>query len=263
MADEATDHDGAAGIHPRAGRARVRRKARSWHRLLGVLAALPLLWVVITGAVLNHADDWHLDQVMLTHPWVLAAYGMRPVGNPVGVEVAGRRVVEWSGQLFVDEAGIDLAGRLIGAVKDGEGLAIVTDGSVMRLGPAGEVIEVLDSTSLPTPPLLDVCASEHGVLLKNGDGWHAMSPDWLAFESRAGEHAGCGLKEIRDSRIRDKLALAWSRGGLPVSKVVLDLHAGHFLGIAGKYGYDLLAVCAAWLCGTGLILFFRKPRTGR
>lgn len=250
---------------PSAGnRARNKRRSRPWHRVLGLLTALPLVWVVITGALLNHTVDWKLDRIQLNHPWLLRAYGMAPSGEPAGVTVGRHEIVAWDGQIFLNEEPLEVSGSLVGAVADGDGVAVVTSDAVLRLDESGHPVEVLDRVSLPAIPLTGVAAADGRTLVRNAGGWHEVDPDWLEFSS-VGELrvADQALSAVENQDSRRRLRSAWSRGGLPASRVLLDLHAGRFLGSFARYFYDFVALCTLWLCLTGLILFFRKPRSNR
>lgn len=241
-----------------------KRRARPWHRVLGILCTLPLLWVTLTGAALNHTVDWQLDRIRIDHPWLLRAYGMAPSGEPVRISAGRHEVALWDGQVFLDASPLEVAGTLVGAVTDGNGVAVVTDTGVLRLDGSGAVIESLDGVSLPEPPLLATAEENGKVLLKNAAGWHEVDEAWLEFTPRGQISTSPQTPSpIADQASRQRLGRAWSDGGLPASRVLLDLHAGKFLGSFSKYFYDIVALCTLWLCVTGAILFFRKPRRNR
>ncbi len=251
------------GACPQSEPLQRKRRSRPWHRVLGLLAGLPLVWVVITGAVLNHTVDWKLDRIMIDHPWVLSWYGMVPEGEALVVDLGGHQVVEWDGAVFFDGRTVEVPGRLVGAVRDGEALAIVTESHVLRCTVDGEVLEMMDDLSLPTPPLTGVAVDEGQVHLRNADGWFRMSMDWLGMEKREVELAISPPVVLNDEAAKESLRREWSHGGLPFSRVLLDAHAGKFLGSFSRYFYDAVAVATIWLCVTGMILFFRKPRRAR
>ncbi|SHJ23397.1 PepSY-associated TM region [Rubritalea squalenifaciens DSM 18772] len=255
-----TRHKGEA----HSGKKRKQRLSRRGHRWLGLLLALPLTWVLLTGVVLNHADDWGLETRKVSSSWVLNAYGMSPEGQPKGLEVDGVWVAEWDGVFLVDGTSHSLNGALRGAVRDGDGLAVVTDQAVLRVDADGEVIETLGELSLPMPPILAVTQTAEGVYLKNTEGWHLMDSAWLNFGLVEGkELSPQAVEVVQDAATLDTLRSSWAGGGVPASRLVLDLHAGHFLGAFGAYFYDFVALCTLVLIVTGVILFYRKPRRNR
>ena len=243
---------------------KTKRRSRPWHRLLGVVTALPIIWVTLTGGLLNHTVGWKLDQIQLDHPWLLRAYGMTPSGDPRGMAVGPWRIAEWDGQIFLNGNAVEVSGNLIGAVADGDGVAIVTSDAVLRTDESGDVIETLDAVSLPAPPLTGVAELRGKTLLKNADGWHEADADWLEFvPATEAPFSTAALATVENETVKAGLRSAWSRGGLPASRVILDLHAGRFLGGFTTYFYDFVVICTLILCTTGLILFFRTPRRNR
>lgn len=256
MADTSTRHERRVD----GGR---KRRARPWHRVIGLLTVLPLLWVVITGALLNHTVDWRLDERMIDHPWVMKAYGMAPEGEPEMVKVGGFQVVEWDGLIFANGDLIDVSGPLVGAVADGDGVAIVTASHVVRMDPWGEQIEMLGSASLPDVPLTGVSDQDGRIQLRTQDGWYEVMDDWLEFGPAPGSPEAQRMLQMADGPERRLLRKAWSQGGMPASRILLDLHAGHFLGSFGRYLNDFVTLSTIVLCVTGVILFFRKPRRAR
>jgi hypothetical protein len=239
-----------------------KRRSRPWHRVLGMIAVLPLIWVMLTGVMLNHTLDWKLDRIQLNHPWILSAYGMTPTGEPVGLTAGSHQIAEWDGQIFLDAKPLEVSGSLIGAVADGDGIAVVTSSAILRLDASGSIVELLDGASIPAAPLQAVAHQDGKTLLRNADGWHEAGVDWLDFTERDedAEFVEQMLSPLENETARTRLRTAWTHGGLPASRVVLDLHAGKFLGAFSKYFYDVVAVCTLWLCLTGVILFVRKPR---
>jgi hypothetical protein len=227
-----------------------------------MFSALPLVWVVLTGAVLNHTVDWKLDRIMIDHPWLLRAYGMVPKGEPSGMSAGNFQVAEWDGLVFVNGKAVEMSGRLIGALADGNGVAVVTDSQVLRINESGEVLETMDELSLPTLPLTGIHASDGAMFLKNGEGWHRVEKDWLEFVKASDDLEAQNLRPLPPEKL-PALRKAWGEGELPLSRILLDAHAGRFLGGFGKYFHDLVAVATLWLCATGVILFFRKPRPVR
>lgn len=243
---------------------RRKRKSRPWHRILGMLSALPLIWVLITGLLLNHEEDFGLTETEITAPVVLAAYGMTPTGEPVTQTVQGKRVTLWDGLVFYENSVVDLSGTFIGAVADAQGVAIVSDSSIVRLDANGELIEKLDELSLPSLPLLAVAAHEGAVWVQNAEGWHSPDSDWLEFSLYpAVTPTAISLSPLQDQELKKSIAAAWAGGGIPLSRVVLDLHSGNFFGEFAKYFYDLVVVCTLWLIGTGMVLQYRSSRRNK
>ncbi len=60
--------------------------------------------------------------------------------------------------------------------------------------------------------------------------------------------------------MRKKWKASFSGGGIPLDRVILDLHSGRFFGTIGKWIYDITVVGVLALSATGFILFLRTRR---
>ncbi len=63
-----------------------------------------------------------------------------------------------------------------------------------------------------------------------------------------------------DLRIWQK---AYSGDGIPLDRLILDLHSGRFFGSIGKWIYNLATIGVLILSATGFILFLRTRRRPR
>jgi hypothetical protein len=241
---------------------RRKRKSRPLHRWLGMLATLPLVWVLVTGFLLNHSEDFGFEESHVTHPWVLAAYGMTPKGEPEALQFEETSLVHWDGVNFLNGEAIDLNSRAIGVVSTNAQEIIATTES-LAIYENGELLEMLDELSLPNLPLHSIGVNEEGVVLKNDQGWWKADENWIEFSQSEMATSLATASELIDASQREQLAAAWAGGGLPTARVILDLHAGHFLGNFAKYFYDLVILCTLWLIGTGLVLQYRSTRRSR
>ena len=97
---------------------------RRWHRLLGLVFAIPLVWLSISGLLLRHAEGLGLDDKQVRSSWLLERYGMIPDGDPRGVPLGSRQVVEWGENLFVGGLLVEESGVLVGAVPSGRDMVV-------------------------------------------------------------------------------------------------------------------------------------------
>ncbi|MFC5051943.1 PepSY domain-containing protein [Rubritalea spongiae] len=244
---------------------RRKRRSRAWHRWLGMVAALPLIWVLLTGFLLNHSDDFELDQKRVTSPFILKLYGMTPKGEPEIYQVYEQELAHWDGVSFLNGKAMELTQQPIGVAVGKNQIAVATAESVALYSLTGELLEVVDELSLPELPLINIGTSVDGIVVKNEQGWWLADSDWIEFSKVAEAEVEFQLApvEVKDARTRSALATEWAGGGLPLARVILDLHAGHFCGAFAKYFYDFVIVCTLWLIGTGVVLQYRSSRRNR
>ena len=160
---------------------RRKRKSRPWHRWLGLITALPLIWVLATGVVLNHAEDWGLHEKMTTNPTVLSWYGMTPKSEPQSIELNGLKITHWDGLTFLQEEPLKLNGSFVAAIPFQQGCMVASTEEVLLFDAEGGLIETLDELSLPELPLIAVGENKQLPALKNATGWHQPDEDWIEF----------------------------------------------------------------------------------
>lgn len=242
---------------------RRKRRSRPLHRWLGALAAVPLVWVLVTGFILNHSEDFGLEDKRVSNSLVLNLYGMTPKWDPVLYQAGPVNLVHWDGVNFLNSTTIDLAAEPLGVAYANGQIIVASSESVSIFNQTGELLETLDELSLPSLPIIGIGTTRNGVAIKNGEAWWEGDRDWIEFSKVAS--AEMSVKSVSSVSEGDRklLAAEWAGGGLPASRVVLDLHAGHFLGDFAKYFYDLVIVCTLWLIGTGLVLQYRTSRRNR
>jgi len=233
-----------------------------WHRRVGVLAAVFVLLLAITGIVLNHAAELHLDRRFVDAPWLLRAYGDHSSSLPA-VELDAHWLSQaGNGHVYFDAREVaPCGGKLVGAVAAGELLLAACSQELLLLTRAGELVEtVTASTGLPTP-LQAVGLSEDRVVVQVADTWWLADLESLEFAARA--PAGTTVMQplvtgqlpdaIRQQIPAPEQWLSWER-------VLLDLHSGRLFGRLGVWWMDAVGVLLATLAASGVVMWWLHRR---
>jgi len=234
---------------------------RRWHRWLGVVLALPLLWLTGSGLVLRHADALGLHEKRVRSIRLLRHYGLIPEGRARSGSVGGRDVSEWGGILFVDGVVVEDSGRLLGAVHHGGDLVVATPEALLVYGPSGSLVDRLGEASLPGTPLEGVGAGSRGavVVKVGGEAWE-ISDDLLSF-ARARGDVNWSMVTLAGAGEQGELErILGAQAGISVYRLWLDLHSGNLFGGPGKAIVDLSAVGIIVLTLIGAQLVSRKKR---
>lgn len=238
--------------------------ARRWHRWLGVVFMLPLLWLTVSGLALRYAEELGLSEAMVKSGWVLEKYGMFPEGEVRQVSAGRVTVSEWGEVLFLDGKMLDEAGVLTGAVPFGNGMVVGTEEYLMVYDAAGEWEQKLGEESLPGVPVEALGAGAEGLVVVKAEGkiWR-FDEDLLGLTEVDG--AGVRWGEVTaggdDAEKSLKRSIA-EQAGIPWSRVMLDLHSGNLGGTTGKLLVDVTGIGIIVLTLMGFKLVFRKPRGG-
>jgi hypothetical protein len=197
---------------------------KRWHRRIGVVSALFVVLLSVTGLFLLLAAPLGLDQKTWHGGLISRAYNQSPKSPPTGIPVDETQwVIMIDGLVYVGSAApIALAPPLTIAKKDRRFISIANaDETVLTLH---------DGTLVARMPGVDFTGARPAPLPK-------------AIEKRI----------IRRYQGR----------GMPVSRILLDIHTGRFFGKIGTWLMAMASILFLLLSLSGLYMWIRKPNNRR
>ena len=239
---------------------------RRWHRTVGVLAALFTLFLALTGLLLLNSDRLGLPTTQIGSPWLLDWYGLRPPPPPRGIQVATHWISQSGSRLYVDTREIGgVTGVLLGAQAMGEAdgeMIVVTDAALAVLAADGEVLERLGSEAgLPAGLTASGVDAAGRLVLSTTNGLFAYD---AALDQIAPLAAAAGVHwhatQTPPAAIVEPLMNAWRGEGLPLERVVLDLHSGRLFGRPGVLIVNLASLALLFLACSGLVIWVQRRR---
>ena len=234
----------------------------TWHRRIGIVAALLVLILSITGVALNHTEGLRLDQRYVTSAWLLDWYGIDLPDDGESFAVAAGRVSLLGDRLYFDDTPVDgLIDELVGAAQAGDMIVAVVDGDAILITPQGELVERLGAESGMPPGVTAVGTREDGrVVVRSGAGIYSADEQLLGWV--LAEPADTPVRWSRPDPLPDGLRAALRqdyRGRiLPLERILLDLHSGRLFGRWGIWLMDGAAVLLIALALTGGWLWFGR-----
>lgn len=237
--------------------------ARIWHRRVGLLVAALVAVLAITGLLLNHSDRLGLDRTNIVTGWVVDWYGLTPVEDPVHFR-AGEHWVSWiDGAAYANGKRVGEAGGTArGAVAFDSVVAMATSEAVIVFTSDGELVERLGVAFLPGAiARVGTAASKDRIVIRTPAGQYASDSDLLAWSPFGDEVVWSQAGTPTDVVLERQLA-AYRGQGLPLSRVLLDLHSGRLFGSVGAAVMDAAAILLLVLVATGIVNWsgFRKRR---
>ncbi len=237
--------------------------ARIWHRRVGLLVAALVAVLAITGLLLNHSDSLGLDRTNIVTGWVVDWYGLTPVEDPVHFR-AGEHWVSWiDGAAYANGKRVGEAGGTArGAVAFDSLVAMATSEAVIVFTSDGELVERLGVAFLPGAiARVGTAASKDRIVIRTPAGQYASDSDLLAWSPFGDEVVWSQAGTPTDVVLERQLA-AYRGQGLPLSRVLLDLHSGRLFGSVGAAVMDAAAILLLVLVATGIVNWsgFRKRR---
>lgn len=240
---------------------RLRLFLLRWHRRLGVLLALLLIWLALTGIALNHSVDWGLDHSAAPPVLQLPYRGSEFVFKHY--RVAGHWVSHnGASSLYLDGMRVSYCEQPFGGATDHRGEIIAACGdSLQWLDGDGQVLESIDlGYELPGP--VRALASVDGILVLSVEQTSFLldldtleiSPHLAAEGEPAWSTPGEPDRELLRTLERESYGqrVSWERA-------LLDLHSGKFFGAGGALVADLAALGLLLLAGSGVWVWSTKP----
>ena len=235
----------------------------AWHRWMGLLSALFLVVLSITGLALNHTERLGLNQIQVRNGWILSKYGMEG-----GNAISGYRIHEENtlahldGQLFYNGDSLASSEAPIGIIEGDPITVIASATQLIYLSAEGELIEAVNTSHLPFSIITAIGKSNQApAVLVTAEGNWSPDANWLEFTAYEGAYSvePLATTELSPSET-DAILDTFQGGGVSLYRVLLDLHAGRLFGWGGRTLMDLTAIAILLLVTSGIGGWLRKSR---
>ncbi len=239
---------------------------RRLHRAFGAAAALFVLFMVLTGVAINHANGLGLDRKQVTFSTLLDWYGLDEPEYLLSFGLGDAWISFAGSQLFFNEQPVATVNGAAGAVSAGGLLVAASSDELLLLDPDGALVERLPWASIDPQPIRMIGqTSENNVVVRSGDRLWTADADLLHWRQYADSSSNLrwASPQPATDALQQAIGRAYRGQGLNLERVLLDLHSGRIFGPAGVLVYDLLALTLGFLAISGLVLWFRGRRNGK
>ena len=239
-----------------------------WHRRIGLLAFILVIILAITGIMLNHTEQFDLDETYVNNSWLLSWYGIEPEDEPVSYRVTNNDnqhiISAWQNQLFFDTTAItSLQQTMHGAIAAEQFFVIALDNEIILLSFDGEFIERV-STSISFSNIQRLGMKYSRPVIETSEPLYYMADEHiLDWDVIINEDIKWTEKYSLSEDEYDQLLVAYRGSGLKLERVILDLHSGRIFGQYGIYLMDAAAIALLWLSLSGLWVWSSRRRKMR
>lgn len=239
---------------------------RRLHRSLGVVAALFVVFMVISGLALNHAATLGLARHHVSSTGLLDWYGVKGP-EQIRSYKANEHWVSFAGsQLYFDDKVVTTLTGGIGAVTTGSFIVVAGARELVLLDTRGHLVERVAWGGDQQDVIEAVGKSREGpVLIRSAGQLWVTDADLLDWEplTAALSPPQWSLSVTGPDDFQQVIARHYRGQGLNLERILLDLHSGRIFGRTGVLVYDLLALAIGFLAISGLWLWFRTRRNGK
>lgn len=240
-------------------RSKWRLRLWRWHRRIGVVLALLIIIVSVTGIFLNHAHELTLDRQPVQIRLLLSFYGVeRP--TPVNFALDDNWVSGNDNQLYLNATPWQhCAGALTGALSVADGWLVTCERELLLTTTSGELIERIGANfGLPLPvTALGYCGAQPCLLSQQQH--FVIDTTQLSWQKITSDKFSQTLPANLPADVMDKLAPHLWRNDITWERVLLDLHSGRLFGL-GPWLADILALLLIALAISGLVVWWSGKR---
>jgi hypothetical protein len=233
------------------------RLIRRWHIWVGLFAVVFLLFLVITGFMLNHSDTLGLEKPQVKLKWLMRWYGLKGE-TPTQAYTCGHNLLAWAnGKWALGQAllGADLP-QPLGAEEAGGVCYIATTNGLYLFLPDGRLVEKISGKSLPGEPLQALGIRTKCIALKTAAGIY-FSDDGTSWRSENGGNVNWAMRQALTPELQRQFSDTLAPS-LPLQKVLQDFHGGRIFGRYGPLFMDFIGLCLMGLGLSGTWMFWRS-----
>jgi len=232
-----------------------------WHRRLGLGAAVLVLILSTTGIVLNHPDALGLHDRNLAAPWLLSWYGLEDAPTDrVGFFVNDHWVSDGADRIFLDDTAVgDAFEPLVGAVFHDNFIIVAEPARLSLFTSEGDFVETLNG--LPAAGTIERIGlglkPVTGVVIDMGDTQFVGDALLSQWTPTTGAVAWSKAQPL-PAAYREALNQFQRGDGLPLYRVILDVHSGRFFTSLGPWIMDLAALILIGLSLSGFWVWYSR-----
>jgi hypothetical protein len=250
-----------------------RKKKSNWlwllllHRYTGLTAAFFAILLSVTGILLNHTQELALNKNYASASWLMQMYGIKTpeVSQVYTVKINEKMhwIMAFDGNAYLDQHALSCKAPLVGAFYANEMLLIANATQLCLFTAKGEMIDVLLlENEQPIKRIGQQQSYDKAFIIDSSAGLFIVNDEYTALLPADTALSITDTVWSKSSVAPDAvtaLLLKQHKGeGLPWERVVLDLHSGRIVGLAGVYFMDFIALLLIFLSLSGVTLWAKR-----
>ncbi|MFL0811565.1 MAG: PepSY-associated TM helix domain-containing protein [Agarilytica sp.] len=240
-------------------RNKLRKSLTKWHKRIGLTSALIVILLSVSGVLLNHTHGTGLDRHFIGNSVLLHLY--RVPEPSVRAFPLNQDWALWAAPLlFHNEQEIEACeGELVGALLLEQYWVAACSNGLALMTQANELIEVVHTKAGLPQPIQKIGSCHPQVCVLSHAGIYEVDLDSMTWQP-----------------LRRRIAVSWSEAAVAPAqieqavkrkaksrvitweKLMLDIHAGRFLGAAGPWVLDLFALFFCFFAISGIYIWNAK-----
>ena len=232
-----------------------------WHRRVGLSIMIVLVFLSITGILLNHSPAAGLSKKILSSEWLMNWYGFE-TSSYSGFQV-GKQWISHPGDrdlLLGAKTVANCPPPLINAALTPNFLVALCSDELVILTANGDLVEKINLLSGLPEYTTNLKYSKDKVLIESNAEILSINLDSLEIVPSEIKVDSWPLESSLPAHLVKKLNQASKLPGISLETIVLDLHSGRFFGDTGVLFVDFIGLLTVFLAITGLYSWLARRR---
>lgn len=235
-----------------------------WHRLAGMISAVFILVLAITGILINHTHELDLGGRYVNSSALLSWYGMAAPADTESYPVGSVWVTQVGDHLYFDKKQIDgRYGKIIGAVALEDGVVIALADMLLMLDSQGNIVEQL-RTLQGLPRDINAIGELDGQLVVRGPQvQYRADKELVRWQPVRSQKVRWASPAAAPEELKASVQQFYRNQMLSMEQVIRDLHNGRILGSWGHWLMDAAALVFIVLAMSGVWLWWRRRESDK
>ncbi|MGY8814663.1 MAG: PepSY domain-containing protein [Gammaproteobacteria bacterium] len=232
----------------------------NWHKILGMIATIFIIVLSITGFLLLHTDDFNLQDNLVANETLLNWYDIKPDQSPVTYKVGSKWITVIDDQVYFEEQPLPNYNETFhGAVNRDSFYVLAFENSIDLLTEDGERIERLTNIHGVPQGIESIgINSDAGIYLKTSNNYFVSDLNLTNWQATIQQDIRWSARSEAPESYIDQIMQLYRGSGLPMERVILDLHSGRILGELGIWLVDIVVIIFLALSFTGWWSWFKR-----
>jgi PepSY-associated transmembrane protein len=238
----------------------ITRSIHRWHRRIGIASALIVLFLSVSGVLLNHTGEFRLEQHFVKNKLVLDWYNIGPPEEPVSFKLGQVWLTRIGDRLYFNDKELDQKSSVFwGLARQQDMLVLALEDKLLLLNMEGQKIELLSGYDGVPAGIKAIGMNEYDELvIRAAHGDYLADLNALAWEDYEELAADWSTAEQPPAQLQQQLLAMYRGKGLSWERLLLDMHSGRLFGDAGVYVIDLVALLFIFLALSGSWMWLRR-----
>lgn len=236
------------------------RSIYQWHRYAGLVAALFIIIIAVTGIMINHSSRLTLNSTYVKSDWLLNFYGIKAPDKVQSYSLKNNWLSQWKNQIYLNTHFIHKERQtILGAITYADIIIVALADALLVFTEDGELIErVAGSEGVPSGIEAIGLSDKNQLAIRASNGVFTGNKDLLFWQAAPSSIIVWSDVSPLPKQLYATMLDKYRGRGLKLERVIFDLHSGRIVGSWGIFFTDVVAILMIFLSISGIWLWIMR-----